>query len=350
MPKQIVTNSKGEEVKLNAREKAIAEMNQRKFDSELRNALGFEIDITTLTAIQKSVTEQKFFTVNVADYIPVVVGEGAFATELLKYREFSTGGSFETGNLNTGSSNSRLAATDTNIDAIKQPIMNWAKEINWSLFDFEQASRAGNWDLVTAKERSRKKNWDLGIQEIAFLGLEHNAEFNGLLTLPDVNANTALITKFIKEMTAGEYDTFVQGIINAYRSNANYTQYPTHFIIPEEDYTGLGAPVSETFPNVTKLEYLLKVFRMITRNEAFEILPLAYANQSQNADFTGLNKNRYVLLNNDYDTISMDIPVDYTNTIQNTINGFQWQNVGYGQYTGVRAYRPLEVLYFDWSV
>lgn len=45
----------------------------------------------------------------------------------------------------------------------------------------------------------------------------------------------------------------------------------------------------------------------------------------------------------------MDIPVDYTNTMQNTLNGFSFQNVGYGQYSGAVAYRPLETLYFDWN-
>jgi hypothetical protein len=43
----------------------------------------------------------------------------------------------------------------------------------------------------------------------------------------------------------------------------------------------------------------------------------------------------------------MDIPVDITVTQPNTLNNFQFQDAAYGQYTGVAAYKPLEVLYFD---
>jgi hypothetical protein len=44
----------------------------------------------------------------------------------------------------------------------------------------------------------------------------------------------------------------------------------------------------------------------------------------------------------------MDIPVDYTNTLANSLDNFNFQNVGYGQFTGVQTYRPLELLYFSY--
>jgi hypothetical protein len=62
-----------------------------------------------------------------------------------------------------------------------------------------------------------------------------------------------------------------------------------------------------------------------------------------------LNKNRYTLLSYDEDSLRMDIPVDYTNTLQNTVNGFNFQSAAYGQFTGLKAYRPKEMLYFDWG-
>jgi hypothetical protein len=149
-------------------------------------------------------------------------------------------------------------------------------------------------------------------------------------------------------MSASEFAAFVQAVIGAYRVNSAYTSMPNAFIIPEADFTGLAAPVSETYPMNTKFDYLLQVFRMITGKPDFKILKLAYADQANNATVSGLNKNRYTLLNIDEDTVRMDIPVDYTNTLQNTINGFHFQNVGYGQFSGVQAYRPLEILYFDY--
>ena len=45
----------------------------------------------------------------------------------------------------------------------------------------------------------------------------------------------------------------------------------------------------------------------------------------------------------------VNIPVDYTSTLANSINGFNWQNAAYGQFTGVKVYRPKEVLYFDYT-
>lgn len=347
--KQQILNSKGEPIKLNAREAALAASLQRRFDSEIRNALGYEIDITTLTSISKRVVEQKFFEIPIFDYVPIRVGEGAWSSEILTYRSFALGGDFSEGVVNTGSNDSRLASVSTGVDSIRVPVKNWAKQISWTFMELQQAARAGNWDVVTALETARKKDWDLGVQRVAFLGLQGNANVKGLLTQDDVTANTSLITAKISTMTASQFAAFVAAIIGAYRTNANYTAMPNVFIMPESDYTGMIAPVSETYPNVTKLSYLLGAFQAITMNQNFKILPLAYANQAQNADVSGLNKNRYTLMRYDDDTIRMDIPVDYTNTLQNTINGFHFQNVGYGQFTGVQAYRPQEVIYFDWA-
>ncbi len=343
---EVILNSQGKPLLLNQREQARSMALQRQYDRELRNALGYEVNITTLSTIIKRVVEQKFFTIMPADYVPIKVGEGAWSSEIVTYRDFSIGGDFETGVINTAAADSRLAETDAGVDAVHVPIINWAKQVSWSFFDLQLAAKSGNWDLVTSKERSRKKNWDLGIQKIAFLGSALNTNVMGLLTQSGVNSNTALITGYINAMSYTDFATFVAGVIGAYRTNCNYTAMPTHFIIPELDYDGLAAPVSAQFPVNSKLEYLTNAFKTITRNGNFKILPCAYADEINNT----LGLNRYTLLNYDEDTIRMDIPVDYTNTLQNTINGFQFQNVGYGQFTGVQAYRPLEVLYFDFDL
>lgn len=354
MKNEVILNSKGEPIKLTQQELIRAQMLQndpqlRQFNAEMRNSIGYEINITTLYSISKRVVEQKFFTLAPADYMPVRVGNGAWSTELLTYRDYAIAGDFEAGNLNTGASNSRLAEADAGVDSLVNPVINWGKQVTWSFMDLMMAAKSGNWDIVTSKERSRKKNWDLGIQSIAFLGSTTNANVLGLLTQPNVTSNTSLITQAINSMNVTQFQTFVAGVVQAYRSNSNYTAMPTHFIIPESDYNGLVTPLSATYPVVSMLTYLLNAFKEITRNPNFKILPCAYANEAQNASISGLNKNRYTLLNYDEDSLAMDIPVDYTNTQQNTINGFQFQNVGYGQYTGVLAYRPLEMLYLDYA-
>lgn len=352
-----VLNSKGEPVKLTPQEAYNARQLQRQYDAmkpgfpgyEKHNALGYEIDITSLTQLIKSVTEQKFYEVNFADYLPVVVGEGAWSAQLVKYRSFDTADDFETGVINTGTSAARLASVDAAVEPVYVPVVNWAKEITYSIIDLQQASLSGNWDLVSSKEKARFRNWNLGLQKIAFWGSDTVSDVKGILTLSDVNSNTSLITKKMSAMNATEFQALLAGLLEAYRANGQRTVMPTHFIVPEDDYNGLGSSVDETYPLKSRLERLVESMKMMTRNPNFQVLPSAYAIKSVNAAITGLNKNRYVLLNYDEDSVRMDIPVNYTNTMQNTLNGFTFQNVGYGQFSGVKAYRPLEVLYFDWS-
>ncbi len=339
-----IKNDAGEFIVLNDREEMGVHHNQ-----QILNSLGYEVNLTSLTAISKRISEQKFFKIAPADYMPVVVGEGTWSAELLTYRSFSLGGDFEKGIINTGADNSRLARADAGVDSITVPITNWSMEIGWSIFDIQMASKSGNWDIVTAKEKARKIEWDLGIQKIAFLGLLSNPGVYGLLTQPDVTSNTADITKYIKDMTASQFNTFISVIIGDYQTNCQYTAMPDRFIIPNVDYNGLASFPDSTYPLKTKLEILLDAFKTLTMNPNFKIMPCAYADEVNNASVTGLNKNRYTLLNGDPDSVRMDIPLDYTNTMANTINGMTYQNVGYGQFTGVKAYRPLEMLYFDFS-
>lgn len=339
-----IMNDDGKPIILNDREERVVNHNQ-----QILNSLGYEVNLTSLTAIAKRITEQKFFQIAPADYVPVVVGEGTWSAEILTYRSYQLSGDFETGIVNTGSDDTRFARADSGIDSVTVPITNWIKEIGWSIFDLQMASKSGNWDLVTAKEKSRKMNWDLGIQKVAFLGLTSNTNVYGLLTQPDVTANTADITGYISDMTASQFNTLLGNIIGDYQTNAVYTAMPTHFIIPQTDYNGLINFPDATYPLKTKLEILLDAFKTITMNPNFKILPVAYADKANNASVSGLNKNRYTLLRYDPESVRMDIPLDYTNTMANTINGMQYQNAGYGQFTGVKAYRPLEMLYFDWT-
>lgn len=334
MKKTKILNADGQEIVLNAMEQRIAGINQRKV-----NALGFEVDITTLTTIMKKVSEQKFFQIAPADYLPVRVGEGAWSTSLTTYRSFSLGDSFEKGVIDLGGNNGRLASGDAGVDSLTIKVNNWAKSIGWTIFDLEMASKSGNWDLVSAKEKARKTNWDLGIQKVAFLGFDSAQK--GLLNQSGVTVNLTRITKAIKAMTATELSAFCASVLDDYRANCNRTAWPTHFVIPESDYLGLASPSSSDFPLKSKLAVLQETFAVMTGNASFKILPCAYA------EALG-GKQRYALYNYEEESLRMDIPVDYTSTLANSIDNFSFQNVGYGQFTGALAYRPAELLYFEY--
>jgi hypothetical protein len=116
--------------------------------------------------------------------------------------------------------------------------------------------------------------------------------------------------------------------------------------VPESDYNGMATQSSPTFPIKSILQVLEETFQTICQNKNFKILPLSYAD----AQYSGLPYQQYVLLNYDEESLRMDIPVDYTNTLANSVDNFMFQNVGFGQFTGVLAYRPLEMLYLQYAV
>lgn len=335
-------NSKGEAVKLNAKEQQVARALEIQ-NAEYLNALGIDIPITTLTTAIKSVAEQKFYKVAPAEYMPVVVGEGAFSTNLLKYTSFNMGGDFEQGLIHSSTHNAQLAQADAGVEGVQIPVINWAKGLSWNLFEVQQAAKTGNWDLITEKEKARKTNWDLGIQKAAFLGVA-SVGAKGLLNQTNVTSDTTTISAAIKTMTPAQFQAFVGEIYAKYRENSSYTAEPDTFILPESDYNGLAAAVDPNFPIKSKLQYLKEAFAEIVGHEV-AIKKLAYADGAQ----SGLGVQRYVLLRKDADTLAMNIPVDYTATLANSINGFHWENAAYGQFTGVKVFRPKEVLYFDYT-
>lgn len=319
----------------------------------LPNSLGYEVSITTLTTIMKKVSEQKFFEVAPADFIPVRVGEGAWSTNLTTFRSFDIADDFETGIVNTGGQNSRLASADAGVDSLNIRVFPWAKSVGWSIFDLEYAAKSGNWDVVSAKETARKRNWDLGVQRVAFLGARGSngaaGACVGMLNQAGVTVNTTVITKAISTMSTMELKTFCATVVNAYRANCNRTAWPTHFAIPESDFLGLASQASADFPIKSTLQLLEEMFQTMTGKKSFKVLSLAYADAAYHADVASIaGKQVYTLLNYDEASVRMDVPLDYTNTLANSLDNFSFQNVGYGQFTGVLAYRPLEMLYFQY--
>lgn len=301
--------------------------------------------IDTLTYIEATIVEQKFYEIPFADYVPVSVGNGSFSESILRNLSFDISGAFEDGNINTGEK-SRLAEVDAILSPQTIPVTNWGKTVAYTIFDVAQAQAANNWDPISAKLEARKTNWDLGVQRIAFLGSTQDTLTTGLLNNADVNINLTTITKRISDMTDTEFQTFVGQLMADYRANTNGSAAPNRFLLPESDYVGLGSAASATFPNITKLEYLENVFKKMaaTLGESdFRIMPSKYGEDT----ISGLGVERYVLYRQDAKTMTMHIPVDYTGTAFDTLNQFSFQNVAYGQYTGLGIYRPLEVLYFD---
>jgi hypothetical protein len=306
-----------------------------------KNSLGYSQLITTLTAVGKVVSQQKFYEIAPADFLPIVVGNGAFQRSILNWRTYVKGEGFETGVISNAGNQAQIPQVDAAYDSISQNIYNWAKSVVYNVFELEEAMRANTlFSLIEARELSRRKQWDLGIQKIAFLG--YGAD-KGLLNIAAATTNTTTITKRIPAMSAAEFNTFVGAIYETYRSNTARTAKPSHFIIPEADFNGLVSWPDSTYPLRTKLELLTEAFKTITANPNFKILPCAYCDKANSPDATN---NYYVLLNYDQASLKMDLPVDYTMTQSGTFNGFTFENIAYGSFTGVVAQREKEIMYY----
>jgi hypothetical protein len=350
----IVSDLTGKPITLTPNEKYHADYTQKLINERFGNALGYEVNITTLTTIVKKVSEQKLYEIAPADYLPIKVGEGTWSSNLTTYRSFDIADAFESGIINTGAANTRMSVGDAGVDALNIKVNNWAKSCGWSIFDLELAAKSGNWDLVAAKEKSRKRNWDLGIQRVAFLGARGQNSTGGaclgLLNQAIGQFDTTLLTTKLSQMTYTQLATFQQAAVQAYRKNCNYTAYPTHLVIPESDFNGLAVQSSPQFPLKSVLALLEEGFQIITRNKNFKILPLAYADVANagGALPSQATTAMYCFLNYDEESIRMDIPLDYTNTLANSLDNFMFQNAGYGQFTGVLAYRPAELYYFGY--
>jgi hypothetical protein len=305
-----------------------------------KNTLGYSQLITTLTAVGRKISEQKFYEIAFADYVPVVVGNGAYQRSIINWRTYVKGEGFKSGVISNATNQAQLPLVDAAYDQISQTIYNWAKGMVYNVFELEEAMRANTlFSLIEARELARRKEWDLGLQEVAFLGY---GDSKGLLNQTTVTVDSAIITKRIPSMSASEFNIFTGAIYEAYRANCVRTAKPTHFIIPEADWNGLINFPDATYPLKTKLELLEQSFKTITANPGFKILPCAYCDK---ANFDTTN-NRYVLLNYDESSVKMDLPIDYTMTQAGTFNGFSWENVAFGSFTGVVAQREKEMLYF----
>ena len=318
----------------------VGDVNSKTF----QNALGAEQNITTLTQLLPQIIEQKFYELPIADYVDVQVGAGnPFASELFNWTTGIAGGDFESGLINMASHDSQRMADDITVEPIKRPVTSWAKNVQYNILQ-EGTFNAGtgNMDLIQAKYAARKKDYDLGIQKLAFLGLKTNTAFKGLLNQSGVTANTTLITKKLSAMTAAEFNAVVAGLMSAFMANSNYTVVPNRFVIPASDFYGLTSQMSETYPLRTKLEVLTTALKQASGKDDFKVLPLAYGDTANN----DLGANVYVLYEKAPDSLIMNVPLDFTVTLPNTADGFNYVSTAYSRFTGVTALRPQSMLYF----
>ena len=308
-------------------------------NSLMLNDTGISQVIDTLTYVSGKLVEQKFYEIPFEDYVPTVLGEGAFSDEMLYYTNYADSEGFETGLVSNTGRTASLEQVDTHYEAIKGKPIFWAKKTNYTVLELRQAMKMQNLpSLIERRERVRQKEWQLGIQKVAFLGCQGQP---GLLNNSAITADTASLTGFLSGITSSALNTFVSGIIGSYLANTSGTILPDTFVIPLKDYAGLGSTVDSSFPIKSRMDFLLDAFKGATGNANFKILPCYYCDK---ANFDGTN-NAYALYHRDEEDLVYNINVDYTVTQFASKDNFNWESAGYGQFTPVVFKRPQSVYY-----
>ncbi len=307
---------------------------------------GFQQTVDTITEIVAGVVEQKFYQLlgqTPADFIDIEVGKGAYSSQLFQYRAGYVGDSFESCLVSPSTGIGRNAQSSIIIDGFTVKNNFWRMEYVVSEEQLRMALvNAETFSLIEENEKSRKKNWDLGIQKVVFLGTS-DGENKGILNQTGVTINTSLITADLNVMTYAQLKTFAASVLGAYLANSNNTVMPNRFLIPTSVFAGLGAQCSD-YPFKSIKEVLLEAFVEAGAVD-MKFVHCAYA-QTANTAGTG---NRYVLYRKDPDSLIMYNPKPYTPHALYPINGLDSVSVAEGQFTGVVAKRPAEMLYLEKS-
>lgn len=313
--------------------------------------LGYQYAIQTTTLIRAETVNQKFYEIPFANYVPVIPGDGAWMEDIRTNLVYKIGGYFEQGIINTGSNQQKFAKVNVGTAPVTQNVALWAKSYDYSLFEVNKALALNNWDVVSGKLETLKTEWDLGIQKLSFLGLlQDPTNYPGLLSQGGVNVNLSVITKNISSFATADWQTFVAAIMAAYFANSNSTVLPDHFSIPMDDFLGLAAFVNPSFPLAGSMfiDLLESAFRKITGNSSFTVFGVLYGKMSVNAGYWTTNgTQRYCLYRKDPKSVRMDLPMDFILAAPVPVGPVTFEGLGYGQFTGVIAFRPAEMLYFD---
>lgn len=343
--KKAFFDENGKEIKLNSYEEKAADA----FAGQLAEAVtrmnavtaspvGVAIDINTLTLVLKTISKQKFYQIDLDRYLKTDI-YGGWADQVLQVREFLPSKPMA-GFTDQSAHGAKIAVAEAAVDGIYIPVITWLEQIEVSLAELNQAAMLGNWSILEAKERSRKKAHDLDMQQLFFTGFK---KLNGLLTFADVaTVDTNLLKSKISDLSYDDLNNFAKALVEAYRKNSERTAYPNKLVIPESDFNGLAAQANPQFPLRTKLSMLKEAIDSICPRPV-DILPCAYSDSNYN----NLGTNRYALYNDDFDTIRFQKAIDYTPTMMNNIDGWNFVNTAFARTSGVVLNRPKELMYFD---
>lgn len=321
-------------------------MNNTVYNSGLNAQTGLEQTITTLTNIVSGVVRTLYYTIpgKLSDYVPIEVGQGAYALKLLQYATSIVGNEGKQGLINptaNGVNKDANSSIQVGSFTLDNNFWRWNYKVSNELVNMARVN-AQTFSIVEENEIGRKKIWDLMLQDAFFNGLNDGKSY-GILNQPGVNVNTTLLPANLASMTDTQFNTFLASVGNAYGQNANYTMTFNRMLIPTSDFYSLTQPYGQY--GLNRLQVLEDAFKRITGGD-FKILHTKYG---ENANANG-NGARYVFYNATPDNICAYLPVPYTPMPLFPQGALDLISQAHGQFITPFAKRTTSMLYADVQV
>jgi len=323
-------------------EQELALINSRQ---EILNSVGFgDIDLTLLTVLERSVSEQKFYRLNgltPEDFVPIDNTQGGFADYIKVLRSYANiDGDIDTWLRGNDTDNAHRGQGGVKLDDAAVKIWNLDKMLSYSLFELRQSMQTGVWNVVKEKEIARKADHDISYQKAILAG--NGGQFSGLLNQSTVSTDATILPTTIGAMTAAQFRTFLASVFSNYFAQTGYTQMPNTLVVPYTDFLAMSTNVDETYAlfGKTMKARLEEVFKDATGRADARILPLAYCEASMNSGFY-----KYALYNKEFDTLRAYRPFNYDVVQGTTVDGMNFQNTAYSRSSDVFVNRPKEMLY-----
>lgn len=306
--------------------------------------VGLDQIITTTTDIIAGTVDTLYYELNgqkLSDFVPIEVGKGAYATQLLQYAVNYKANAGKQGLVNPTANGIAKDANSTlqvGTFTMYNNFWRWTYEVSNELVNIARVN-AETFSIIEENEKARKKVWDLMLQDAWFNGFGDGKSY-GLLNAPDVSINTTLITAKLSAMTDAQFETFLGAAGGAFGTNSNYTVTFNRLLVPTSDYYALTKPYGQY--GLNRLQVLEDAFKRIAGGD-FKVVHAKYADTA-NAAGTGA---RYVFYNADADNICSYLPVPYTPMPLFPQGSLDLISQAHGQFITPYVKRTGAVLYAD---
>lgn len=309
-------------------------------------------DVVTEQLLERDLKlqEKELPSINIGEAIPVTEGLD-FGVDEWEFGVTKTMGSVKNGVI--GVKTTSLETVDSDIEAKKAPVVQWAKGLVYTQQEVEKGNRLGI-NIPTKKQDALYSNALATIQYGGYLGHEQVKGQEGLLTGTDVNIFNDTSKKSIKDMTSEEFVSMLLTGYDKVWSRSNYTIQPTHIAIDAADFMAAmqkfdpnAAIVGADLLPIAAMDRVMAALRKASQNDKFNInfvrVPAGYAKQAVK------DKTRLAIYTHDEDYLEMKVHMpellavmkkdllSYMSGYRSAFTGAMWKEPKSAQYVDYKS-------------